>query len=230
MTRLAQAHPEGSSPRVRGRRSSRSDRRMTIGLIPACAGQTLSRYFLVSSQCGSSPRVRGRRVKLEPFVKRQGLIPACAGQTRIGRSVPCTKPAHPRVCGADPLNGGDVGGPHGSSPRVRGRPSYPCDVSWLCRLIPACAGQTNGAITGDDLDLGSSPRVRGRRASDAGRSTRTGLIPACAGQTASTPFPRCPATAHPRVCGADSAASVSYSVTSGSSPRVRGRQYLRGGQ
>ena len=115
------AAPQGSSPRVRGRRAEVAGQVCTLGLIPACAGQTdWSVKFSPSARAhprvcgadtrtdttvagtlGSSPRVRGRRQKSGLVRTGPGLIPACAGQTTIAtRPAPSTR-AHPRVCGAD---------------------------------------------------------------------------------------------------------------------------------
>ena len=178
LTGLARAHPRvcgadhsqragaapsrGSSPRVRGRRLLPQLLKLSRGLIPACAGQTLNRRsarihprahprvcgadgglqpaeVLVE---GSSPRVRGRLRVSGLVVGHGGLIPACAGQTWSRAFRLRDLRAHPRVCGADwpRLYGFFLG--RGSSPRVRGRPlldAVPLDVEGL---IPACAGQT----------------------------------------------------------------------------------------
>ena len=114
-------------------------------------------------------------------------------------------------------------------------------------LIPACAGQTeeryykigeDGAhprVCGADgstsskipLIRGSSPRVRGRHPPSVCCGAGPGLIPACAGQTnfrdMSLEYDR----AHPRVCGADRCLNSFDAHLWGSSPRVRGRPFLR---
>ncbi len=50
---------EGSSPRVRGARCSRTGRYPNTGLIPARAGSTAFAVEYLISSPGSSPRVRG---------------------------------------------------------------------------------------------------------------------------------------------------------------------------
>ena len=50
----------GSSPRVRGRLPTLQDGGLFVGLIPACAGQTMPTYWPREYTMGSSPRVRGR--------------------------------------------------------------------------------------------------------------------------------------------------------------------------
>ena len=51
-------------------------------------------------------------------------------------------PAHPRVCGENPLLFIDSFKHIGSSPRVRGKHIGPQQFDDMERLIPACAGKT----------------------------------------------------------------------------------------
>ena len=131
----------GSSPRVRGKQSAfRHGTRLT-GLIPACAGKTVTRRrpavcqrahprvcgenplfslpFLPVS--GSSPRVRGKPGLGGHKDFMVGLIPACAGKTPRGCGDFQLHWAHPRVCGENYylVRGGIA--TMGSSPRVRGK-------------------------------------------------------------------------------------------------------------
>ena len=195
-------YPQGSSPRVRGRRNVARQRNHATGLIPAGAGQTSESvqtgrgrrahprgcgadgirkaWNLVSK--GSSPRVRGRPEVRSRHAAGMGLIPAGAGQTSgCGTRCSCRR-AHPRGCGAD---------------------------------------------NADELEhrsiAGSSPRVRGRRAISILKGGEGGLIPAGAGQTSSKTPARSTAPAHPRGCGADLPAGHGAGGRRGSSPRVRGR-------
>ena len=118
----------GSSPRVRGKPSSRARSAHDSGLIPACAGKTPARcgqaalppahprvcgenavHSLIGpAHPGSSPRVRGKQHRGRPILTRRGLIPACAGKTVRVRH------PHPSALG--------------SSPRVRGKPAL---HSWV---------------------------------------------------------------------------------------------------
>ena len=81
MEQTADAHGNGSSPRVRGKRPGAEGMKRDAGLIPACAGKTLVRHMFITQRpahprvCGenaspettlvylqgSSPRVRGKR-------------------------------------------------------------------------------------------------------------------------------------------------------------------------
>ena len=137
---LAQGE-SGSSPRVRGKLVRCCGCGLDGGLIPACAGKTLSSRMLKTWAAahprvcgenhivedwqdyvkGSSPRVRGKHLQLADDSLRRGLIPACAGKTPRSRSGRLTLRAHPRVCGENSPR--DAGGLalRGSSPRVRGK-------------------------------------------------------------------------------------------------------------
>ena len=175
-----QALKLGSSPRVRGKLTLHSVKRRDDGLIPACAGKTVSNF---DSACrvwahprvcgenelkttrqrlsiGSSPRVRGKHLVPHPVDKPTGLIPACAGKTLIQAAVTFNRPAHPRVCGENEVERTSVTTALGSSPRVRGKPAA-CRGNPLHRgLIPACAGKTTLSIAGRRL-TGAHPRVCG---------------------------------------------------------------------
>ena len=157
---------------------------------------------------GSSPRMRGKRGFFVPCNRPQRLIPAHAGKTGDRLRDLEIKAAHPRACGENPKPSRLPCLPHGSSPRMRGKPRNRIRRLVRTGLIPAHAGKTvcNSSIAeirwahpracGENarasrtlaLPPGSSPRMRGkrhfRRLPRAGRR----LIPAHAGKTR-----RCPA-------------------------------------
>ena len=170
----------GSSPRVRGTRVRHGGGDVSSGIIPACAGNTVTvevksvivgdhprvcgehykHRGSITPNPGSSPRVRGTlgagNLPMQPY----GIIPACAGNTRYRlESFPQSRD-HPRVC-----------------------------------------GEHYTQATKTDEHLGSSPRVRGTPERRRRRKRRHGIIPACAGNTIW--LIRVPYTArdHPRVCG-----------------------------
>ena len=172
-----------------------------MGIIPACAGNTLpgagrvqphrdhprvcgehpwrglSRFLVL----GSSPRVRGTLCAAMISSCITGIIPACAGNTQI-TLLPGRSPRdHPRVCGEH----------------------------WaVFRAIMRLAG--------------SSPRVRGTLAFVPLAVFHRGIIPACAGNTRWCPGRSADDGDHPRVCGEHCMAVASLVDVSGSSPRVRG--------
>ena len=191
---------------------------------------------------GSSPRVRGGR--LQAFEERVGfgLIPASAGRTPWASLSSRRSPAHPRECGADGAQAAFKKMGDGSSPRVRGGPSF---VQWKpdgTGLIPASAGRTEyvdplarrwrahprecGADSHQRISggasVGSSPRVRGGLGEHLHPLAWRGLIPASAGRTSPDNRPRQATGAHPRECGADFVHELVVDGCGGSSPRVRG--------
>ena len=131
----------------------------------------------------------------------------------------------------------------GSSPRVRGKPSFRMKLEPTPRLIPACAGKTRplppsapspGAhprVCGENqfacstpMEVeGSSPRVRGKLLRELRFRGYGGLIPACAGKTATSTWESRTPEAHPRVCGENTLLHSWTAQNSGSSPRVRGK-------
>ena len=193
----------GSSPRVRGKLRQLRHRLGDRGLIPACAGKTLSANATVPLSKGSSPRVRGKQGPTWKTVQTRGLIPACAGKTeRLGSYFDLNR-AHPRVCGENLLATRLARVILGSSPRVRGKlRSFPA-CRCAGRLIPACAGKTSlgpqsesrqpahPRVCGENARVsprrsqirGSSPRVRGKPNWESCGFMRSRLIPACAGKT-----------------------------------------------
>ena len=135
----------------------------------------------------------------------------------------------------------------GSSPRVRGKPNGEMRTGWLVWLIPACAGKTGDPgvafglppahprVCGENRlprrtlspTSGSSPRVRGKLTRAQNFRYASGLIPACAGKTSVPPSSRRRPPAHPRVCGENRSGQAGAIDPGGSSPRVRGKRFLR---
>ena len=152
----------GSSPHVRGAPTGLSAQFLHPGIIPACAGSTITLNLSTSTgrdhprMCGehllpvsllfcspgSSPHVRGALGITQSDVADAGIIPACAGSTRT-RLVPCRgNRDHPRMCGEHLIVPEISLVVSGSSPHVRGaRLSNICLASVL-GIIPACAGST----------------------------------------------------------------------------------------
>ena len=196
----------GSSPRVRGKRSTCSCPPAGRGLIPARAGKTPAspsaawrrsahpracgenrpRDSHGGHYCGSSPRVRGKHVEAALAAPRARLIPARAGKTSAPVRSMTSARAHPRACGENHRRAARNGVAGGSSPRVRGKQHGRPGREPGDRLIPARAGKTSGR----------------RR----GRSQRQ---------------------AHPRACGENPGPLKHRPPGLGSSPRVRGKREAR---
>ena len=157
----------GSSPLVRGKHAAGDARTAFERIIPACAGQTLLRFWCGDHYAdhprlcganwlsngiqwvtdGSSPLVRGKHVRMVGNNARFRIIPACAGQTALGKSTESKASDHPRLCGANlnwPMTLPEASG---SSPLVRGKPDRHTLFAVELRIIPACAGQTNAMTT-----------------------------------------------------------------------------------
>ncbi|MUH60598.1 hypothetical protein GSD1FS_1980 [Bifidobacterium sp. GSD1FS] len=152
---------------------------------------------------GSSPRVRGKHSGTLETGRVMRIIPASAGQTMSLTTCDFCSADHPRECGANVR--ADLGDHpvHGSSPRVRGKPTEPHPCGLVVRIIPASAGQTTprrhtrprmtdhprecGANARSSpmgtMRCGSSPRVRGKLVVSGRCSCVVRIIPASAGQT-----------------------------------------------
>ena len=153
-----------------------------VGLIPACAGKTLSKPFTPLA-ARAHPRVCGENFCF------------------MSLSPPST--AHPRVCGENPYVDTYCVQNYGSSPRVRGKPAEADYFELVGGLIPACAGKTltsaalvaivpaHPRVCGENVPFwsqkprlgGSSPRVRGKLMLSMRYQLHRRLIPACAGKT-----------------------------------------------
>ena len=187
--------------------------------------------------------MRGKPSQFDQETAQTRIIPAHAGQTPPHCGTSCGSPDHPRACGANwghrrpnPLK-------TGSSPRMRGKRRERQVSRPHQRIIPAHAGQTIisaqlmsvppdhpracGAnwisFTPASSSTGSSPRMRGKPFAAAAPNIATRIIPAHAGQTSGCPGCACHETDHPRACGANAAVRRSFMISSGSSPRMRGK-------
>ena len=108
----------------------------------ACGANSLraTSAFITS---GSSPRMRGKRVTVTGGDTDSRIIPAHAGQTPDTVKVLSSFADHPRACGANGVWGTFNIRGHGSSPRMRGKPTDKFLIDIPVRIIPAHAGQTS---------------------------------------------------------------------------------------
>ena len=150
-------------PRVRGTRSSSARPAIRRRFIPARAGNSQTGSFTPATQTvhpracgelavnswprlqwvGSSPRVRGTPLLPNRPCCSYRFIPARAGNSRGQASSSGLSAVHPRACGE---LGRELGLPamaSGSSPRVRGTPTYQKRVIEDGRFIPARAGNSS---------------------------------------------------------------------------------------
>ena len=193
----------GLSPRVRGNQAFTRKKSISVGSIPACAGEppkcdsnkgeqpvyprvcggTVYGDFRRISAGGLSPRVRGNLPYSTSPVLQTGSIPACAGEPAEDQAEATCEEVYPRVCGG-------TGRKRGGS-------------------RPGC---------------GLSPRVRGNRTGCVVPGRRGGSIPACAGEPRRTLLTAELAGVYPRVCGGTPRTLGQFRLLSGLSPRVRGNQ------
>ena len=109
----------GSSPRMRGTPDGINFLSVSLGIIPAHAGNTWLQVVcgghfedhpracgehglyseLLKRHVGSSPRMRGTPCKLADILARLGIIPAHAGNTLPARIQRQRQQDHPRACG-----------------------------------------------------------------------------------------------------------------------------------
>ena len=149
------------------------------------------------------------------------------------------------MCGEHLHADGFDGSTTGSSPRVRGTSKTGVVPNMVIRFIPACAGNiphircgyggrpVHPRVCGEHtvinvtlmIHLGSSPRVRGTSELPSPFFLIFRFIPACAGNICLRNQPPESKAVHPRVCGEHTPQIGCQTLTSGSSPRVRGTYY-----
>ena len=185
-TAKAVADYVGSSPHARGTPADQRDSIGTVGIIPACAGNTwrssLRRFATgdhprmrgehfgeicvrVRAQ-GSSPHARGTRVHACASAGDAGIIPACAGNTFLFRLDLIVDGDHPRMRGEHLPDVMTVAIKTGSSPHARGTPVRVRVQEPVGGIIPACAGNTRDEFTGVLIQR-DHPRMRGEHFSMA---------------------------------------------------------------
>ena len=233
---------QGSSPHVRGARAGRARPAGPSGIIPACAGSTLTP---ATSRCtsgdhprmcgehgtpfssslslmGSSPHVRGARRDMDPVQPAAGIIPACAGSTTGSPGRAHSRRDHPRMCGEHTKELAIGECTVGSSPHVRGARHSSHGYARFNRDHPRMCGEHRNIIACICVSLGSSPHVRGAQKHCRHRRGVPGIIPACAGST-QVRLRRRPWTEdHPRMCGEHRSGFNALFFLTGSSPHVRG--------
>ena len=175
----------------------------------------------------------------------RGITPAYAGKSiQRGRPDHASRD-HPRVCGEKHLCSGRPLSLWGSPPRMRGK-AEPGFVLWVTSgITPAYAGKRelnsltswqwrdHPRVCGEKLSVdvcivhqvGSPPRMRGKVGWSAERSGPEGITPAYAGKRGRCPNPSQLLRDHPRVCGEKSLSLWNSPLSSGSPPRMRGKDY-----
>ena len=181
-----------------------------------------------------------------PAMLQARFIPASAGNTLKNRFEASSHSVHPRVCGEHMVAGVLTLDTTGSSPRLRGTPSWYDSDILLLRFIPASAGNTtqrdhqvqgkpvHPRVCGEHWTMptspapsrGSSPRLRGTHPDHPDHLCKVRFIPASAGNTRPNSLRAASSAVHPRVCGEHAIFSRCDAVSCGSSPRLRGTRGL----
>ena len=213
---------KGSSPLARGLPARGGRRHGHVGIIPARAGFTSSRWVTNGIPHGSSPLARGLPVRRSPL---------WAAATD-----------HPRSRGVYRARAHGGHATVGSSPLARGLLAMGLIVVSSSGIIPARAGFTAGlpaparvlrdhprsrGVYADLLGCeaagrGSSPLARGLHDQDGVHSYKPGIIPARAGFTCPDGQWRRWPRDHPRSRGVYSEVRSRRALHTGSSPLARG--------
>ena len=217
----------GSSPRMRGTRGHRECVAHRIRIIPAHAGNSLTRRRSLQASTdhpracgelvariasgdlfiGSSPRMRGTPCRGERLYRHRRIIPAHAGNS--------------------PRRRYGVGSWSESSPRMRGTPWYTAPGGRRVRIHPRACGELQCLVVDVENADGSSPRMRGTLLSAHGRERRVRIIPAHAGNSWRRAVREAHPADHPRACGELPNEPSSHVHERGSSPRMRGTLVAR---
>ena len=197
----------GSSPRVRGKASTKAQPSTPFRIIPAGAGKSCC-VACCCWTCADHPRGCGEKPMSSVVASvRVGSSPRVRG--KAGRSLPhLLRPGdHPRGCGEKDMSAREIEDEVGSSPRVRGKVVGQRLEEAEIGIIPAGAGKSGmdtpmplprrdhprgcGEKSIASMALakwpGSSPRVRGKALPDSLPLPDCRIIPAGAGKS-----PRCP--------------------------------------
>ena len=171
----------GSSPHARGTLNPATPEIDQTGIIPACAGNTMTLSSIVSfrwdhprmrgehspslslspSPSGSSPHARGTRNHLHQVATRHGIIPACAGNTFPAVTSDSSSRDHPRMRGEHRIGRSTSTSTIGSSPHARGTPTTPSPSPKTPWDHPRMRGEHNQAAQMSTDLTGSSPHARG---------------------------------------------------------------------
>ena len=196
----------GSSPHARGTPSGNSAPIFTVGIIPACAGNTRCKPKPLKFQ-RDHPRMRGEH---RPATVRP---PAIEGSSPHARGTPRVNPHGAQTPGIIPACAGntlctvEAGASHGDHPRMRGE-HVPSNRKPASRM-------------------GSSPHARGTQLRDQVSRSLTGIIPACAGNTPADSPSKSPKQDHPRMRGEHVVFPRLPRPLWGSSPHARGTRTPR---
>ena len=174
---------EGSPPLARGTGLSASYVAVSVGITPACAGNSIP-MKRICVQVGDHPRLRGEQngytqqlrlprgspplargtvIKLYLMIYAAGITPACAGNSaKDGRNIG-PKMDHPRLRGEQATGRNYDERDKGSPPLARGTVLGGFRHGAALRITPACAGNSTSSQS-TCISVGDHPRLRGEQA------------------------------------------------------------------
>ena len=219
----------GSSPRVWGQESRHSWSWQMHGDHPHACGDKSVGFGGESALTGSSPRVWGQADYLKTALPALGIIPTRVGTRAILHPICDGSRDHPHACG-DKLDG----------------KTEPTSVEWIIPTRVGTSTISDGGITpfedhphacGDKTAAlvrsgkmsGSSPRVWGQGRCCGERHTRTRIIPTRVGTRRQVTAGTVRCGDHPHACGDKRYTGKTHCRKRGSSPRVWGQDYKKGG-
>ncbi len=174
------------------------------------------------------------------------IIPTGVGKRKDSQGLLQKGADHPHGCGEKPYSMISSSPLSGSSPRVWGKVYKKVHALLAGRIIPTGVGKSVGlspldstvpdhphgcgekvVITIPNIDpVGSSPRVWGKEWLDLGRLEYFRIIPTGVGKSLRPPLMFMYRPDHPHGCGEKIANVVVSLLTSGSSPRVWGKESI----
>jgi len=210
-------------PAHAGTTPPRRVRRVPAAVHPRACGDHLALSLVCRGSPGSSPRMRGPHVGPAQACELTRFIPAHAGTTRASRTHARHGAVHPRACGDHATRSAPARMTCGSSPRMRGPRARHGSPARGRAVHPRACGDHEKPARDEIEDLGSSPRMRGPRMRAGGPGAPTPVHPrACGDHEGRGSGSTEGRSVHPRACGDHGCARLTYSVTYGSSPRMRG--------
>ena len=155
----------GSPPLARGTVSKVIVPLDTVGITPACAGNSWDRLS-GTYRAEDHPRLRGEQHQALPVcLCRAGITPACAGNSALCRIFPPARRDHPRLRGEQTRCTRCMASIVGSPPLARGTAQVGGNRNMQDRITPACAG--NSLITAaNHIKSRDHPRLRGEQDTD----------------------------------------------------------------
>ena len=132
----------GSPPPMRGKGSSHSFKKSSIGITPAYAGKSYRMSGYIGVLVGSPPPMRGKGFAGLPIRSRAGITPAYAGKRSYGGWLKEVRQDHPRLCGEKSMDERAEIVETGSPPPMRGKVLHGSMDERAERITPAYAGKS----------------------------------------------------------------------------------------